>query len=85
MATKLAVARDRILARPERVDLPSIMLAEYDTQRRESRLFAILTAARQIRDSVDRLVIIAGGTINPATRLLAATCCHPFHDQLPRG
>lgn len=84
-AARLEAIRDALVAAPAGVDLAIRMLAEYDARRSESELFAILGAARRIRDAVDRLVVVAGGGLGPATRLLAATCCHPFHDQLPRG
>lgn len=83
-ADRLAVIRDLLVANPG-VDLAARVLAEYDTRRPASGLFAILAAARRMRDAVDRLVVVAGGGIAPATRLLVATCCHPFHDQLARG
>jgi glucose-6-phosphate isomerase len=84
-ASRLEAIRAEILANPAAVDLPRRLLAEYGTRRPESRLFAILAEARRIRDAVDRLVIVASGGIGPATRLLVASCCHPFHNELPRG
>jgi hypothetical protein len=84
-AARLTEIRDALVATPAGVDLAARMLADYDSRRPASDLFAILGTARRIRDAVDRLVVIAGGGVGPATRLLAATCCHPFHDQLPRG
>lgn len=85
LADRLAAIRDRLVAAPGDLGLAPRTLDDYDTRRPASRLFAILSAARRIREGVDRLVIVAGGSIGPATRLLAASCCHPFHDQLPRG
>ncbi|MDA0255371.1 MAG: hypothetical protein O3A18_10880 [Planctomycetota bacterium] len=85
LAPRLEAVRDTILSDPAAVDLAARTLADYDTARPASDLFAILAAAREIRDRVDRLVVVAGGTIGPATRLLTASCCHPFHDQLGRG
>jgi len=85
LAGRLAAIRERLVAAPGELGLASQTLADYDTRRPASRLFAILSAARQIREAVDRLVILAGGSIGPATRLLVASCCHPFHDQLCRG
>ena len=85
LADRLAAIRDRLVAAPGDLGLAPRTLEEYDTRRPESRLFAILSAARHVREAVDRLVIVAGGSLGPATRLLAASCCHPFHDQLPRG
>jgi hypothetical protein len=85
LADRLAAIRARLVAVPGELGLAPATLEEYDTRRPESRLFAILSAARRIREAVDRFVIVAGGSIGPATRLLAASCCHPAHDQLPRG
>jgi glucose-6-phosphate isomerase len=85
LAERLAAIRDRLVAAPGDFGLARQTLEAYDTRRPASRLFAVLTAARRIRETVDRLVIVAGGSIGPATRLLAAACCHPLHDQLPRG
>jgi glucose-6-phosphate isomerase len=85
LAERLMAIRDRLVAAPGDFGLARQTLEAYDTRRPASRLFAVLTAARRIRETVDRLVIVAGGSIGPATRLLAAACCHPFHDQLPRG
>lgn len=85
LADRLTAIRDQLVADPGDLGLAVRTLADYDTCRPESRLFAILSAARRIRESVDRLVIVAGGTVGPGTQLLAASCCHPDHDQLPRG
>jgi hypothetical protein len=85
LADRLAAIRARLVAAPGDLGLAPRTLEDYDTRRPASRLFAILTAARRIREAVDRLVIVAGGSIGPATRLLVASCCHPLHDQLPRG
>jgi glucose-6-phosphate isomerase len=64
---------------------PRTLLEEYGTKRPSSRLFAILGEARRIRDAVDRLIIVSGGALACVTRLLVASCCHPFHNDLPRG
>jgi len=85
LAGKLEAIRGEILANPCGVDLPTALLEEYGSRRPESRMTRILADARQLRDTVDRLVVVAGASIAPATRLLVAACCHPFHDQLPRG
>ncbi len=84
-AAELATVRAALVAEPGGLDLASRMLDAYDTARPASDLFAILGSARRLRDAVDRLVVVADGGIGSATRLLVATCCHPFHDQLPRG
>lgn len=85
LAEPLERARAEILAAPAGLDVARSMLAEYDTRRPESRLFAVLQAAGRIRTTVDRVVVVAGGGLGPGMRLLSAACCHPFHDQLARG
>jgi glucose-6-phosphate isomerase len=85
MAGRLKAIRSEIVADPRGIDLPSKLLEEYGSRRAESRLFQILAEARRLRDTIDRLVIVADVGIARATRLLVSACCHPFHDQLPRG
>ncbi len=85
LAADLAAIRAALVADPAGLDLAARLLADYDTRRPASELFAILGQARRIRDAVDRVVVVADGEIGPATRLVVATCCHPFHEQLSRG
>lgn len=66
------------------------LLAAYGTlrapaDRRASALFALLDVAREVRDTVDRVVVVGDGPHRTPVDLLLATCCHPFHDQLPRS
>jgi len=82
---RLETIRSQMVAAPAALDLPRRLLDEYGERRPSSRLFAVLAEARRIREACDRLVIAAGGSLGPATRLFAAACCHPFHDQLSRG
>ena len=65
------------------------MLEAYGTtrsqaHRRDSALFGILAAARQIRESVDRVIVIGDRADRALVDLLVSTCCHPRHDDLPR-
>ena len=65
------------------------MLEAYGTtrsqaHRRDSALFGILAAARQIRESVDRVIVIGDRADRALVDLLVSTCCHPRHDGLPR-
>lgn len=82
---RLETIRSQMVAARAALDLPRRLLDEYGERRPSSRLFAVLAEARRIREACDRLVIAAGGSLGPATRLFAAACCHPFHDQLSRG
>ena len=70
---------------PAFIDLPDRLLADYNTQRPRSELFAILTAARRIREAVDRVVVLGVGGSSLGTRAVFESCCHPFHNELPRG
>lgn len=70
---------------PAFIDLPDRLLADYNTKRPESELFAILQTARRIRDAVDRVVVLGIGGSYMGTRALFEACCHPFHNELPRG
>jgi hypothetical protein len=74
-----AVAQAAALTRPER------LLAEYRMERPESELYAMLQAARRIRDASDRVIVVATGGAAAAARAVFETCCHPFHNDLPRA
>jgi len=62
-------------------------LAAYNTGggRRVSELFAILQAARHVRDAVDRLVITGDDLGTLGGRAVFASCAHPLHNDLSRG
>ena len=67
----------------------SAILAAYGTlgafaRRTESGLFAILERARLVREAVDLVVVVGDRADRAVVDLLVATCCHPFHDLLPR-
>jgi glucose-6-phosphate isomerase len=70
---------------PAFIDLPDRLLAAYTTQRPQSELFAILQTARRIREAVDRVIVLGIGGSYMGTRALFEACCHPFHNELPRG
>jgi glucose-6-phosphate isomerase len=67
------------------IGLPDQLLADYATRRGQSHLYAVLQAARRIRDEVDRVVVLGPGCCQLGARLLFETCCHPFHNELSRG
>jgi glucose-6-phosphate isomerase len=89
-AEPLEPLRDRVLAAPG-PGLPDRLLADYTTPgdgtgttgRAASELFAILGAARRVREAVDRVIIGGGGTA--AARAIVDACCHPCHNELSRG
>ena len=70
---------------PAFIDLPDRLLADYGTTRLESELFAILQTARRIREAVDRVIVLGIGGSYMGTRALFEACCHPCHNELPRG
>ena len=67
------------------IDLPDRLLADYQTSRTTSELFAILQTARRIREAVDRVIVLGIGGSYMGKRALFEACCHPFHNELPRG
>jgi glucose-6-phosphate isomerase len=69
----------------ELINRPARLLTEYQTARRKSRLGRILAAAKQLRDAVDRVVIIGTGGFNLGAQALFGACCHPYHNELGRG
>jgi glucose-6-phosphate isomerase len=67
------------------IDLPDRLLDAYGRDRPSSELFAILQVARRIRDAVDRVILLGEAGCVLGTRSLFESCCHPFHNELPRG
>ncbi len=61
------------------------MLNEYKHDRHRSTLAQILSAAKKLRDLVDRAVILAPPRLVSAAQMLLAACCHPHHNDLSRG
>ena len=70
---------------PAFIDLPDRLLTAYKTDRTTSELFAILQTARRIREAVDRVIVLGIGGSYMGTRALFEACCHPCHNELPRG
>lgn len=69
------------LTRPDR------LLDAYNTggARAGSQLFAILQAARRIRDTVDRVIVLGDGCDVLGARAIFESCAHPCHNELSRG
>jgi hypothetical protein len=82
--SRFDVVRPRAIAHPA-VTEPRRLLEAYATDRAASELFTLLALARRVRETVDRIVVVAGGPALEAVRCLFATCCHPLHNELPRG
>ena len=66
---------------------PDQLLDAYNTGggRADSQLFAILQAARRIRDSVDRVIVLGDGCGPLGARAIFESCAHPCHNDLSRG
>ena len=69
------------------VTLPDRLLDAYNTGggRAASQLFAVLQAARQIRDTVDRVIMLGDGCGPLGARAIFESCAHPCHNDLSRG
>lgn len=64
---------------------PQQLLDEYQSTRHRSTLGQILSAAKRLRDVVDRAAIFAPPALIEAAKVLFAACCHPHHNDLSRG
>ncbi len=69
------------------VAMPDRLLDAYNTggARAGSELFAILQAARRIRDTVDRVIVLGDGCGTLGARAVFESCAHPCHNELSRG
>jgi len=85
-AARLERARTDVLGSAD-VAVPDRLLDDYNTGggRAGSQLFAILQAARQIRDTVDRVIVLGDGIGGLVARAIFESCAHPCHNELCRG
>lgn len=67
------------------IDQPARLLADYRLERPTSELYAVLQAARRLRDRNERIIVVAPAAETVAARAILDTCCHPFHADLPRA
>ncbi len=67
------------------VDLPNRLLSAYRERRRDSPLGRMLTVAKRLRESADRLIVITSRPGRLAIDALLQGCCHPYHNELGRG
>lgn len=65
--------------------LANRILAQYRAERGRSPLGQLLIAAREVRNHIDRAVVVSGGAAGRASQMLFAACCHPYHNELSRG
>jgi len=66
-------------------EMPERILGDYRDRGPASELGQILSTAKRIRDLVDRVVILGIGGSYMGARALMESCCHPYHNELPRG
>jgi glucose-6-phosphate isomerase len=66
---------------------PDQLLDAYNTGggRADSQLFVVLQAARRIRDTVDRVIVLGDGCGPLGARAIFESCAHPCHNDLSRG
>ncbi len=66
---------------------PDQLLDAYNVggARASSQLFAVLQAARRMRDTVDRVIVLGDGCGPLGARAIFESCAHPCHNDLSRG
>jgi glucose-6-phosphate isomerase len=86
LAERLEQAREAVLAAAD-FTRPDQLLDAYNTGggRTGSQLFRVLQAARRIRDTVDRVIVLGNGSGSLAARAIFESCAHPCHNELSRG
>ena len=67
------------------IDMPERLLAEYRENRDASELGRILKTAEQLRESVDRVVVLGIGGSYMGARALMDACCEPYFNELSRA
>ncbi len=66
-------------------ELPERILDDYQTDRENSELHHILSTAKRLRESVDRVVVLGIGGSYMGARALMDSCCEPYFNQLPKS
>jgi glucose-6-phosphate isomerase len=66
-------------------ELPERILDDYVEHRQQSDLGRILQTARWIRDRIDRIVVVADGSVLSSIRALLEACCEPYFNHLTRS
>ena len=86
LAERLEQSREAVLAAAD-FARPDQLLDAYNTGggRTGSQLFRVLQAARRIRDTVDRVIVLGNGSGSLAARAIFESCAHPCHNELSRG
>jgi len=66
-------------------DLPERLLEGYKQNRQQSELGRMLAVAHRLREAADRVLVLGIGGSYMGARALFEACCHPYHNELPRG
>ena len=66
------------------INLPADLLDTYKRNRPDSLPGRIESTASQLRNDIDRLVVLGIGGSYMGARALFEALCHPFHNELPR-
>ncbi|MEM9943022.1 MAG: glucose-6-phosphate isomerase [Planctomycetota bacterium] len=66
-------------------EMPERILDAYQAERSQSELGRILETAKRIRETVDKVVVLGIGGSYMGARAIMETCCHPYHNELPRA
>ena len=67
------------------ISLPTRMLESYGAKRSQSELGQILNVAKQLGETVGRVVVLGIGGSYMGAKALMEACCHPFHNELSDG
>jgi len=67
------------------IEMPRRILEAYQKDRTNSELGRILSTAKRIRESVDRVVVLGIGGSYMGARALMESCCQPYFNELTRA
>lgn len=67
------------------LELPERVLGDYKQQRHTSELGRILKVAHDLREKVDRVVVLGIGGSYMGAKALMDACCDPYFNELSRG
>ncbi|MFM8273439.1 MAG: glucose-6-phosphate isomerase [Gemmata sp.] len=68
---------------PGFIDLPQKMLDGYKRKQDASELGKVLRRAQQLRDAVDRVVVLGAGGSHLAPKAIFNALCHAHHNEMP--
>jgi hypothetical protein len=90
LAPRLEHARELLIAEAAQdtshwLNWPRRLLEDHEAKRQHGLLTRWLTAAKHFRHAVDRAVILGSPQSIAVLEAIFAACCHPYHNELPRG